>query len=93
MWSKVSPLRNNWYDFAVKLVGTRDADLIKFTHCEGGYNLALQRTINIWYKSTTDHSWQMIVDALEQIDDTDVTIFIIKSIKKECLIPVCIHCN
>ena len=89
-WSECSPLRINWYNFAVELVGKKEADHIRFTHCGGGCYVALQRTLTTWFESTTDHSWQTIVDVLEQMDDIEVTEFIIKSIKEECLISVCI---
>ena len=90
IWSKYTPLRINWYNFAVELVGKREADFIGFTHLGGGCYVALQKALTTWFESTTDHSWQMIVDVLEQMDDTEVTEFIIKSIKEKCLISVCI---
>ena len=75
-WSKHSPLRTCWYNFAVELVGKSNADIIKATHSHS----CLQRVLVTWYESTTNHSWQIIVDALTQMDETRV----IESIKEEC---------
>ena len=79
-WSKYSPLRTCWYNFAVELVGKSNADIIKATHYGGGSHSCLQTVLIIWYESTTNHSWQIIIDALRQMDETRV----IESIKEEC---------
>ena len=80
MWSKNSPLRNDWYNFAVELVGKGSAENIHHKHTGGGNHLALKRMLVFWDKSTTDLSWQVIVDALKEMDEPQV----IESIKKEC---------
>ena len=79
-WSKHSPLHNDWYNFAIELVGKSNANNIEATHNGGGSHSCLQRVLVTWYDSTTNHSWQMIVDALRQMDETCV----IESIEKEC---------
>ena len=38
--------------------------------------------LKVWYDSTIDPSWQMIIHALEEMEETRV----IKSIKEECLV-------
>ena len=82
-WSKKSPLANgiSWYNFAVELVGMNDAEKIRANHFGGGNHSCLQRMLLVWYDSTTDHSWQMIIDALTDMDKLSV----VESIEKECL--------
>ena len=80
-WSQNSPLRAGWYNFAVELVGIIKADNIKADHFGGGCHSALQRMLVAWYNSTTDHSWQVIIDALTNMDELSV----IEAIEKECL--------
>ena len=79
-WSKHSPLRTDWYKFAVELVGKSNADTIKATYYGGGSDSCLQRVLKTWYESTTNHSWQIIIGALRQMDE----IHVIESIEKEC---------
>ena len=80
-WSNYSPLRTSWYNFAVDLVGEAEARDIHTT-CFRGENLScLQRMLVEWYNSTTDHSWQVIIDALSKIYQFSV----IDSIEKHCL--------
>ena len=82
MWSKNSPLHNDWYNFAVELVGKNNAENIQCTHFGGGNRLALQRMLTLWYNSTIDYSWQMIIDALTDMEEACV----IESIRRECQI-------
>ena len=70
-WYRDSVLRTSWYNFAVELVGKNDAEIIRTTYFGGG---------NHWYDSTADHSWQMIVDALQEVKE----IRVIESIEKHC---------
>ena len=79
-WSKDSILRTSWYNFAVELVGKSSADIISATHFGGGSHSCLQRMLATWYESTVNHSWQMIVDALKEMDETRV----IESIEECC---------
>ena len=83
-WSKNSSLRTCWYNFAVELVGKSNADIIEKNYFGGGSHSCLQRVLMTWYDSTTNHSWQTIIDALRQMDETRV----IESIENECLISV-----
>ena len=86
-WSRHSVLRTSWYNFAVELVGKNSANFIKGTHYGDGSHSCLQRVLVTWYESTANHSWQIIVDALRQMDETHV----IESIENECLISVRMH--
>ena len=80
-WCKDSSL-TDWYEFAVELVGENDAKSIEAKHCGGGYHFALQEMLKAWYDSTVDHSWQMIIEAL----DGQKWIAVIESIEEECKI-------
>ena len=82
-WSENSPLRigHGWYNFAVDLVGKQKADIIKGTCSGGGTHECLQNMLNVWHNSTTDHSWQTIINALTEIEAFRV----IDSIEDECL--------
>ena len=81
-WSKKSPLRTSWYNFAVDLLDEAKARVIKSTYFGGGNHSCLQGMLGEWYNSTSYHSWQMIVDALEEMEEDRV----IESIEKDCLI-------
>ena len=80
-WSKDSPLRTSWYNFAVELVGKSKTEIIRATHFGGGDHSCLQRMLVTWYDSSIDHSWQVIVDALKEMDESCV----VKSIESNCL--------
>ena len=84
-WSKDSSLRTGWYNFAVELVGKSSAEVIRATHYRGGNHSCLQRMLVAWYDSTVDHSWQMIMDALEEIEGTEP---VKDAIKKECQLSI-----
>ena len=79
-WSKGSILRTSWYNFAVELVGKSTANIISATYFGGGTHSCLQRMLSTWYESTFDRSWQMIVEALEEMKK----IRVIESIEKHC---------
>ena len=79
-WSKDSILRTSWCNFAVELVGKSNADIIRATYFGGGVHSCLQSMLSTWYESTVDHSWQMIVDALNEMDEVRV----IESIEDNC---------
>ena len=82
-WSENSPLciDDKWYYFAVGLVGQQKANIIKGTCFGGGTHECLQKMLNVWHQSTTDHSWQTITNALTEIEEFRV----IDSIEDECL--------
>ena len=80
-WSQNSPLRAGWYNFAVELVGKNDAEVIRADHFGGGCHSALQSMLVAWYDSTTDHSWQVIIDALTNMNQLSV----IEAIENDCL--------
>ena len=80
-WSRNSPLRTSWYNFAADLVGEAKARVIHARYYGGGTHSCLQRLLDVWYRSTIDHSWQMIIDALTEMDKFPV----IESIEKYCL--------
>ena len=80
-WSANSPLCVKWYGFAVDLVGQQQANIIKGTCSGGGAHQCLQDMLNVWHQSTTDHSWQTIINALTEIEEFRV----IDSIEDECL--------
>ena len=82
-WSKEAPTRTSWYNFAVKLVGKPKAEIIRTTYFGGGHHSCLQRMLVTWYDSSTDHSWQVIVNALKELDNIPASV--IKSIKDHCL--------
>ena len=84
-WSKNSSLRTGWYNFAVELVGTDKADFIKANFYGDRGHSCLQRMLVAWHESTVDHSWQMIMDALEDIDESEP---VKDAIKKECQISI-----
>ena len=79
-WYKNSVLRTSWYNFAVELVGKNDAEIIRAKYFGGGNHSCLQRMLVAWYDATVDHSWQMIVDALKEMDEIQV----IESIEDNC---------
>ena len=79
-WYRDSVLRTSWYNFAVELVGKNDAEIIRTTYFGGGNHSCLQRMLVAWYDSTADHSWQMIVDALQEMKE----IRVIESVEKHC---------
>ena len=79
-WSKDSILRTSWYNFAVELVDKSSADIIKATYFGGGTHSCLQDMLSTWYDSTVDRSWQMIVDALNEMKQ----IRVVESIKECC---------
>ena len=72
---------NAWYNFAVDLVGQQKTDIIKGTCSGGGTHECLQKILNVWHRSTTNHSWQMITNALTKIEEFRV----IDSIEDKCL--------
>ena len=80
-WSKDSPLRTSWYNFAVELVGKSKTEIIRATHFGGGDHSCLERMLVTWYDSSIDHSWQVIVDALKEMDESRV----VESIESNCL--------
>ena len=82
-WLRGSSLRLNWYSFAVKLLDMNKADVIRAKYFQGGNPACLQKMLTHWYKSTTstDRSWQVIIDALTKMDQFPV----IESIEKDCL--------
>ena len=80
-WSKDSPLRASWYNFSVDLVNKINTEVIRAKYFGGGCHSCLQRMLTVWYDSTTDHSWQMIIDALTDMEKISV----VESIEKECL--------
>ena len=71
-WSENSQLRNNWYDFAAELIGKTNADNIWSTYFGGGNPVCLQEVLKLWYNSTTDHSWEVIIDVLKKMDERRV---------------------
>ena len=82
-WSQNSVLRIDWENFAVELIGNVKTRIIKATYFGGGDHACLRELLNTWWNSTTekDHSWQVIVDALEQMGKNPV----IKDIEKDFL--------
>ena len=80
-WSTNSKFCTDWYNIAVELVGMQTADIIKCESFGGGSHECLQAMLNLWYKSPTDHSWQVIIDALEEMKERRV----IESIEDKCL--------
>jgi len=70
-----------WYNFAEQLVGTNRAEMIKYKYYGDSCHSCLQELLVLWYDSTTDHSWQVIIDALTEIEAFPV----IESIEKHCL--------
>ena len=84
-WSRNSILHTSWYNFAVDLVGKSSADTIWATYFGGGSHSALQRMLTLWFNSTNDRSWKMIIDALKQMNEYRV----IESIEDECQLSVC----
>ena len=70
-WSKNSQLRTNgkWHNFAVEVIGKVNADSIESDRFGGGNQSCLQSMLRIWYDSTTDHSWQKIIDALTKMKE------------------------
>ena len=73
-WVKKSPLRVDWYEIAVELVGNNQADAIQANHSGGGNKECLRKVLNKWWSSSTESSrnWQTIVDALREIDAVQV---------------------
>ena len=69
-WARNSPLRVNWYEIAVELVGYNEADAIEANHSGGGNKKCLRMSLNKWWKTTdpVDRNWQTIVNALEKIE-------------------------
>ena len=86
-WSHRSILRISWYNFAVELVGMSYTNTIRAKYFGGGRHACLQRVLVTWYDSTTDHSWQIIVDALKEMEQFRV----IECIENECLISVSMY--
>ena len=80
-WSKNSPLRVSWFNFAADLVSKINAEVIRAKYFGGGCHSCLQRMLLVWYNSNTDHSWEVIIDALTDMEKLSV----VESIKKECL--------
>ena len=82
-WSAKSPLYvgHQWYGFAVDLVGEQEANITMGSYSGGGTHECLQNMLNVWNQSTTDHSWQTIINALTEIKKFRV----IDSIEDECL--------
>ena len=80
-WSAKTPLCIDWYNFAVDLLDKQKADIIKATNAGGGIRECLQKMLHVWYDSTTDHNWQVITNALTEIEAYPV----IDSIEDECL--------
>ena len=60
----------DWYGVAVELVGNSEANAIQTNHSGGGNKECLRKTLNKWWGTTiaANRSWQVIVDALEDID-------------------------
>jgi len=67
-WYKGSPLCTNWYNFAVDLLGKSKADIIKSTYGRSGSHECLQKVLGLWFDSTPGHNWQMIIDALTEME-------------------------
>ena len=80
-WSKNSTLRTSWYNFSVELIGMNKTDDIKEKHYGGGSHSCLQRVLSTWLTSTPDHDWQIIIDALEELDEFSL----IQAIENYCL--------
>ena len=74
-------LRANWYGFSVELVGKTKAENIRATYFGGGDHSCLQRMLVTWYDSSTDHRWEVIIEALKEMDANRV----IKSIESQFL--------
>ena len=83
-WSKDSPLCDDWYDFAIELVGESKAEIIQLKHSGYGFHSPLRLMLTLWYDSIRNHSWKMIIDALRKMDKPQV----IESVEKECRISV-----
>ena len=79
-WSKNSLLRTSWYSFGLELVDKNTVEIIRATYFGGGSHSCLQRMLVTWYDSTPDHGWQMIVDALKEMEE----IRVIESIEQCC---------
>ena len=75
-WSRDSPLRNDWYDFAAdhEVIGKTKADNIQSQFSGGGNSSCLQKVLKLWFDSTpeSDHNWQVINDALEGMGERRV---------------------
>ena len=69
IWSKDSILRTRWYNFSVKLIGGNKTAIINAKHYGGGSHSCLQETLRTWWSHTTDHDWQVIIDALEKLEE------------------------
>lgn len=80
-WCKQSSLRSEWYGFATELVGKNEADAINRNHGGGGNKECLEKLLGIWYNSTINHSWAIIVDALDEMSADQR---VIERIKSEC---------
>jgi len=66
-WSKQSSLRSDWYGFSTQLLDKNEADAIKRNLGGGGNKECLEKLLGTWYNSTINHSWQTIIDALNEI--------------------------
>ena len=83
-WCKQSSLRSeNWYGFATELLNQYEADAIKQNHSGGGNKKCLEDLLGKWYRSTINHSWQVIVDALSAMSEAQE---VLERIKEECVV-------
>jgi len=82
-WGKQSPMRTDWFGFATKLLGKSEADTMKQDLNGRGNKECLESLIGIWYNTTVGHSWQMIVDALNEVSTAER---VLERIKEECTI-------
>ena len=83
-WTNQSPLRAyDWYGMAVELIGHNEANAIHANHSGGGNRACLQILLSKWWNRSTEanRNWQIIVDTLEQIDDS---VKVIESITDNC---------
>ena len=85
-WTKQSPLRaDDWYGFAVELIGHIEASAILAKHGRGGNKACLRMLLSKWFSRTyeADRNWQFIVDCLEKIGGC---VPVIEAITDNCLI-------
>ena len=67
-------------------MGEKNAEIIEHKYFGGnGSRWALQIMLQLWHDYARNRSWQMIIDALKEMDKPKV----IKSIEKEYRISVC----
>ena len=73
-WARKSPLRVDWYEMAVELIGKNEADAIQANHGGGGNKECLRKVLSKWWNSTkaVDCHWQTIYDALMEVEQVRV---------------------